>query len=65
MAAHAYFDKLLARDQAAAVVGQYGGAFLRKKGSKSVYRINGGGEAMIEPADGKLRVRFYAGTCPC
>lgn len=68
MAAHAYYDKTLvtadAREQLTALGAKKNAA--RSKPGTTVYSIKGGGEAMVETvAGGKLRVRLYAGKCPC
>lgn len=68
MAAHAYFDKTFAaadaRQQLTDLSARKNAA--RSKPGTTVYSIKGGGEAMVEAlAGGKLRIRLYAGKCPC
>lgn len=68
MAAHAYFDKTYtaadAKSQLTALSAKKNAA--RSKAGTTVYSIAGGGEAMVEAlAGGKMRVRLYAGKCPC
>lgn len=68
MAAHAYFDKTYSTADAKA---QLTALSAKKNASRSkpgttVYSIAGGGEAMVEAVSGgKMRVRLYAGKCPC
>lgn len=68
MAAHAYYDKTLssadAREQLTSLGAKKNTA--RSKPGTTVYSIKGGGEAMVEAvAGGKMRMRLYAGKCPC
>lgn len=68
MAAHAYYDQTLTTAAAKAQLTSLSAKALpaRSKGDAKVYAIRGGGEAMVESAGaGKVRVRLYAGKCPC
>ena len=68
MAAHAYYDSTMTAAATKAQLSQLGAKKNagRSKPGTTVYSINGGGEAMVEAtAGGKMRVRLYAGKCPC
>lgn len=68
MSAHAYYDKTLVPADVKETLAGLGARknAARSKAGTTVYSIKGGGEAMVEAlAGGKLRVRLYAGKCPC
>jgi hypothetical protein len=68
MAAAAYFDKTMAISDLRQLLGQLHGEqdMKRTKMSAWVYKVDGGGEAMVEPVGrNTYRVRLYRGVCPC
>lgn len=68
MAAHAYYDQTMTAAAAKAQLTTLAAKLVagRSKPGTKVYAIRGGGEAMVEALDGgKMRVRLYAGKCPC
>lgn len=66
--AHAYYDQTMALAKAKTTLSGLGAKQDAARSTKAayVYKINGGGEAMVEPAgSGQVRVRMYKGKCPC
>lgn len=63
-----YFDRVLSKSELQRVLTQAGGKHSpeRSKPKISVYKLSGGGEGMIELAEGgKYRLRLYRGKCAC
>ena len=71
MATKPYFNKILDEVQTKAVLRQCKAVKLsaRSTTGTTVYKVHGGGEAMVEVVLGtqgdKFRVQLYAGQCPC
>lgn len=68
MSAHAYYDKTLVSADVKDTLTNLGAKknAARSKPGTTVYSIKGGGEAMVEALNGgRMRVRLYAGKCPC
>lgn len=66
--AHAYYDRTMAVAAAKMELGRLSAMkdSKRSKDGTFVYRISGGGEAMVEDrGGGTVRVRLYKGKCPC
>lgn len=68
MAAHAYYDRTLPTTEAKEALSKLRPTMDPRRSTKErvVYKLAGGGEAMVESAgSGTLRVRMYRGACPC
>lgn len=66
--AHAYYDQVMTLGKAKQMLSQLGATQdkARSTTDKYVYKIRGGGEAMVESEGGSnMRVRMYKGKCPC
>lgn len=68
MASAAYFDKTMTMGDLRQLLGQLHSKqdMKRSRMAAWVYKVDGGGEAMVEPV-GKntYRVRLFRGVCPC
>lgn len=64
-----YFDKVLSDAQVQSQLGQLDAVELpakSKPGQFKVFRIRGGGEALVRRAKpGMLQLQLYAGACAC
>lgn len=67
MATKPYFDRVLSASETKRTLTQVSAKpSTRSTSTASVYVVAGGGEAMVERANGGMyRVRFYKGKCPC
>ncbi len=68
MASAAYFDKTMTMGDLRQLLGQLHSEqdMKRSKMTAWVYKVDGGGEAMVEPVGRNIyRVRLYRGVCPC
>jgi len=66
LASHAFYDRTLGEKQAFELLSRLQAKKDKKVGAKTVYRTPGRVWIVVESAGaGKLRVRQYAGGCPC
>lgn len=66
--AHAYYDQKMPLAKAKTTLAGLGAKqdAARSTASAYVYKLAGGGEAMVESAgSGQVRVRMFKGKCPC
>lgn len=66
--AHAYFDQTMSTAKAKTTLAGVGAKQDAARSTKAayVYKLQGGGEAMVESAgSGQVRVRMFKGKCPC
>lgn len=65
--AHAYYDQVMTLTKAKQVLSGVGATQDKSRSTPDayVYKIRGGGEAMVENNGSGVRVRMYKGKCPC
>lgn len=65
MATKPYYDRWLSSDETRALLTKHHGRKLKMHKGSTVYKIDGGGEALVAPARGGFNVQLYVGACPC